>query len=210
MNFLDLRRDFGKFGLDESKLPANPIALFAAWMEEARLDGIPEFNAMVLSTVDADSRPSSRIVLLKEISENAGLVFYTNYLSKKGRDLRRNPNASINFYWRELERQIRVDGFVRKTSREISDKYFRTRPLESQLAAIVSPQSEPINRLADLKKQAEKLFISGEKISLPDYWGGYELVPETMEFWQGGKNRLHHRIEYRLETKQWKKIRLAP
>jgi pyridoxamine 5'-phosphate oxidase len=210
MNFLDLRRDFGKFGLHDKKLPANPIVLFANWMEEAKLAGIAEFNAMVLSSVDADCRPSSRIVLLKEISENGGLVFYTNYLSKKGRDLKRNPNASINFYWRELERQIRVDGFVRKTSREISDKYFRTRPLESQLNAIVSPQSQPINNLSEIKSEANKLFISGKKIGLPDYWGGYELIPENLEFWQGGKNRLHDRIVYEIRNTKWEMKRLAP
>ena len=210
MNFFDLRRDFGKFGMDESKLPALPLELLAGWMEDAKSAGIPEFNAMVLSTVNVDARPSSRIVLLKEISENGGLVFYTNYLSEKGQDLRRNPNASINFYWRELERQIRVDGYVRKTSRETSDQYFRTRPLESQLNAIVSPQSKSINNLSELKEQANNLFISGEKIKLPDYWGGYELIPETLEFWQGGKNRLHDRIKYSHTNGSWKKLRLAP
>lgn len=210
MNYFDLRRDFGKFGLDESKLPAIPIDFFSVWMEEAKKLGIPEFNAMVLSTVDVNSRPSSRIVLLKELSARGGLMFYTNYLSKKGRDLRRNSYVAANFFWREMERQVRIEGEVRKISQENSEKYFRSRPLESQLSAIISPQSEPINKLADLKKKSDDLFISGEKIKIPDYWGGYELIPNLFEFWQGGKNRLHDRIVYELINNSWHRKRLAP
>jgi pyridoxamine 5'-phosphate oxidase len=210
MDYSDLRRDFGKFGLDETRLPLNPIDFLKQWLDEAQLAKIPEFNAMVLSTVGRGMKPSSRIVLLKEITENGGIVFYTNYHSRKGEELLSNPNASINIFWHTLEKQIRIEGKVRKVSREKSEAYFRSRPLESQLNAIVSPQSEVIKDLSKLKAEAEKLFVGGKKISLPPYWGGYELMPETIEFWQGGKNRLHDRIRYQLSASGWSKDRLAP
>jgi pyridoxamine 5'-phosphate oxidase len=210
MDYSDLRRDFGKFGLNENKLLANPIDMLKLWLEEAKLAEIPEFNAMVLSTVGRGLKPSSRIILLKEITENSTIVFYTNYLSQKGEELRSNPNASVNFFWNKLEKQIRIEGKVRKTSREKSETYFRSRPLESQLNAIVSPQSDVIKDLSKIKEKAEKLFVSGEKINLPLNWGGYELVPELVEFWQGGKNRLHDRIRYQLNISVWSIDRLAP
>lgn len=210
MDYSDLRRDFGKFGIDEKKLPANPVGLIKLWLEEAKMAGIPEFNAMVLSTVGRGLKPSSRIVLLKEITENEGIVFYTNYRSRKGEELRANPNASLNIFWNILEKQIRIEGKVSKTSLEKSVTYFRSRPLESQLNAIVSPQSEVIKDLHSLKTRAEELFVSGEKIRMPSYWGGYELIPEMVEFWQGGKNRLHDRIRYRFNGKVWAIDRLAP
>lgn len=210
MDYSDLRRDFGKFGLDETKLPANPIEFLKQWLDEAKQAKIPEFNAMVLSTVGRGMKPSSRIVLLKELTDTGGIVFYTNYHSRKGEELMSNPSASINIFWHTLEKQIRIEGKVRKISREKSETYFRSRPLESQLNAIVSPQSDVIKDLSKLKTEAEKLFVSGEKINLPPYWGGYELVPETLEFWQGGKNRLHDRIRYQLGTSRWIIDRLAP
>jgi pyridoxamine 5'-phosphate oxidase len=210
MDYSDLRRDFGKFGIDISKLPSNPNEFLKLWLEEAKLAEIPEFNAVVLSTVGRGMKPSSRIVLLKEITENGGIIFYTNYLSRKGEELRSNPSASINIFWHTLERQIRLEGVIRKTSREKSETYFRSRPLESQLNAIVSPQSETINDLSILKVKAEKLFVSGKKITLPPYWGGYELQPEMFEFWQGGKNRLHDRIRYQSNNGSWSIDRLAP
>jgi len=210
MDYSDLRRDFGKFGLDVSKLPGMPIDFLALWLEEAKQSDIPEFNAMVLSTVGRDLKPSSRIVLLKEITDEGKIVFYTNYQSRKGEELLFNPNAALNFFWPALEKQIRIEGGVKKTSRDRSEKYFRSRPLESQLSAIVSPQSEVISDLSVLKKASEKLFVSGKKISLPPYWGGYELSPEMFEFWQGGKNRLHDRIRYRIGSQGWTIDRLSP
>lgn len=210
MDFSDLRRDFGKFGLDESELPGHPVEILNEWLESAKDAGIVEFNSMVLSTVDLNGKPSSRVVLLKGIDKNNKLVFYTNYLSRKGREARMNPNVALNFYWRELERQVRIEGVLAKTSPSVSEAYFKTRPLESQLNAIVSPQSEVIDDLQDIKKQADQLFVSGEKISIPQFWGGYCLAPETVEFWQGGKNRLHDRIRFHLHNERWVVDRLAP
>ncbi len=210
MDLSDLRRDFGKFGLNEDKLPLNPIELLRNWLEEAKKSDIKEFNAMVLSTTDPSGNPSSRIVLLKELDNEGNLVFYTNYLSQKGREIRVNPRVAVNFYWRDLEKQVRIAGTVRKTSREVSEAYFRSRPLESQLSAIVSPQSDVIDDLSVLKKKADELFISDKKISMPGFWGGYSVKPHTIEFWQGGKNRLHDRLRYNKNQGQWIRERLAP
>jgi pyridoxamine 5'-phosphate oxidase len=210
MDLSDLRRDFGKFGLDLNKLPGNPADLLERWLTEAEKAGIGEFNAMVLSTVSRESRPSSRIVLLKEVTRNGSLIFYTNYRSRKGKELMMNRFAAVNFFWRELERQIRIEGEIKKTSREISRAYFKSRPLESQLSALISPQSEPIKDLASLRQEAERIFVSGAKIDLPDHWGGYELTPDCFEFWQGGKNRLHDRIRYTRQGLLWHTDRLAP
>ena len=209
MNLSDLRRDFGKFGLDEGKLPDEPIDLLMSWLSEAKNAQILEYNAMVLSTVDHTGKPSSRIVLLKEI-KNDGLIFYSNYLSRKAKEIMLNPNVAVNFFWRELEKQVRIEGKITKTSREDSGDYFKSRPLESQLSAIVSPQSEVISGLGELKKETEELFVSGRKIKLPIFWGGYFITPELFEFWQGGKNRFHDRIRYKLTGGKWEKDRLAP
>lgn len=209
MDLSDLRRDFGKFGMEEDKLPVLPDQLLKEWLAEAEKSGISESNAMVLSTVNLNGKPSSRIVLLKEITDE-GLIFYTNYLSRKGQEIRLNPNVSVNFFWRELEKQVRVEGIISKTSRDVSEKYFRSRPLESQLSAIVSPQSEIIESLSSLKKDADDLFVSGKKIRIPEFWGGYIIRPSSFEFWQGGKNRFHDRIRYRLLKGKWVKERLAP
>jgi pyridoxamine 5'-phosphate oxidase len=210
MDLSDLRRDFGKFGLHEDKLPESPAVLLRTWLEEAHESGIKEFNAMVLSTADSTGRSSSRIVLLKELEDDGSLVFYTNYLSRKGMDIKQNPQVSVNIFWRELEKQIRIEGTAKKTSREKSEAYFKSRPLESQLSAIVSPQSEVIKDLGQLKKDADDLFVSGQKIVLPVYWGGYVVKPDMIEFWQGGKNRLHDRIRYQRSGAVWNRERLAP
>ncbi len=209
MDLSDLRRDFGKFGLDEGKLPDEPIDLLMSWLTEAKNAQILEYNAMVLSSVDHTGKPSSRIVLLKEI-KNDGLIFYSNYLSRKAKEIMLNPNVAVNFFWRELEKQVRIEGKITKTSREDSEDYFKSRPLESQLSAIVSPQSEVISGLGELKKETEELFVSGRKIKLPIFWGGYFITPEVFEFWQGGKNRFHDRIRYKLTRGKWVKDRLAP
>ncbi len=210
MDLSDLRRDFGKFGLQAEKMPDNPFQVLKEWLHAARDAGIGEFNAMVLSTVSREGRPSSRVVLLKEVTDNGKLIFYTNYYSRKGRELMSNRYAALNFFWHELERQVRVEGEVIRTSREVSNAYFKSRPIESQLSAVVSPQSEPIADLGQLREKAEKLFLSGEKIELPGFWGGFALSPDLFEFWQGGKNRLHDRIRYVLNEQDWQRERLAP
>jgi pyridoxamine 5'-phosphate oxidase len=188
----------------------NPIELLKAWLSEAKDSEIPEFNAMVLSTTDLSGKPSSRVVLLKELNEEGNLVFFTNYQSQKGREIRMNPQVAAIFFWRELEKQVRVEGIVSKTDQKVSEAYFRSRPLESQLSAIVSPQSEVIKDLGDLKKKADGLFVSGVKIKMPENWGGYAIKPQSIEFWQGGKNRLHDRIRYSKRPNKWLMERLAP
>ena len=210
MDFSDLRRDFGKFGLHPDKMPENPVDMIKQWITQASEAGIDEFNAMVLSTVSINGKPSSRIVLLKEISDDNHLIFYTNYHSKKAKDIMSNPNAALNIFWREMERQIRIEGMIKKTSRDSSRTYFKSRPVESQLSAIVSPQSESIKDLSEIRKKVDEYFLSGKKISLPENWGGYELMPEMVEFWQGGKNRLHDRIRYSKNGHFWFTDRLAP
>ena len=210
MELSDLRREFGKYSLEEEKLPASPLPMFNYWLEKAKNAGINEFNAMVLSTVGKQGRPSSRIVLLKEVSPSGRLIFYSNYSSKKGRDLDLNPFAALLFFWRTLERQIRIEGFIEKLSKKKSDNYFYSRPPESQISAIVSAQSETIESLADLKNKREKLLKMPANIKRPENWGGYELKPEMFEFWQGGKHRMHDRIRYRLKKGDWKMDRLAP
>lgn len=210
MELSDLRRDFGKNRLDEKNSPKLPVSLFNSWIEEAKNKGIQEFNAMVLSTVGNEAKPSSRIVLLKEITASGALVFYTNYKSKKGIEIIKNPFAALHFFWPELERQIRIEGKIEKTNSEKSDDYFNSRPVESRASAMVSPQSEKIGSLNNLKKQCQYLVENLHEIKRPEYWGGYELTPVLFEFWQGGKYRLHDRIRYNLAGDQWIKDRLAP
>jgi len=210
MELSDLRRDFGKNSLDEQEMPTRPVVQLKAWLVEAKNSSLSEFNAMVLSTAGADGKPSSRIVLLKEITERGGLVFYSNYRSKKGEDLQENPFAACHFFWPPLERQIRIEGKVVKMNTAKSDAYFYSRPVESRVSAIVSPQSEKIESLAELGEKADKLLKNPDAIKRPEHWGAYELLPELFEFWQGGKHRLHDRIRYRQEKGDWKKERLAP
>jgi len=210
VNLSDLKRNFGKSSLDINSMPANPFELLGLWISEADGMGITEPHAMVLSTADETGRPSSRVVLLKEITADDRLVFFTNYESRKGKELAENPYAALNFFWREAERQVRIEGIVSKTSKKVSEQYFSSRPRESNASAIVSPQSRVIRGLQELKKKAEELLSDDEKIALPDFWGGYELKPEMIEFWQGGKDRLHDRILYLTGKDGWEKVRLAP
>ncbi len=210
MKLSDLRRDFGKHDLQEAKLPASPIVLFHSWLEKARVSGVPEFNAMILSTVGQQGNPSSRVVLLKEVNNLGALLFYTNYLSQKGNDLKNNTFAAAHFFWASLEQQIRIEGQVAKIEEKKSDDYFASRPRESQVSAIVSPQSEQINSLEELERKRNDLLKSTVKLNRPEYWGGYELKPQLFEFWQGGTNRMHHRILYQLDGSKWKMSRLAP
>lgn len=210
MELSDLRRDFGNFSVGEQSLPENPVDLFNLWLNEAFEKKILEFNAMVLSTVGNGNRPSSRVVLLKEVSTDGKLIFYTNYESRKGSEIKFNPQVSLNFFWKELEKQIRIEGLVKKVSREKSDGYFNSRPVESRISAAISPQSQVIENLDDLRKKSAELIGNSDALQLPDEWGGYEVTPDYFEFWQGGRHRLHHRIRYQNKGANWVIDRLAP
>lgn len=207
----DLRKDYACGSLDETSVDADPIRQFEAWFKQALDARLPEPNTMALATVDARGYPSVRIVLIKAVDER-GFVFFTNYESRKGQDLTANPHASLLFYWIELERQVRIEGTVVKTSAEESDAYFNSRPLGSRIGAWASDQSRPLERRA-LLEMREKSFSErfGENPPRPPHWGGYRLVPETIEFWQGRPSRLHDRILYtRQGTGAWRTSRLSP
>ncbi|MEY2792235.1 MAG: Pyridoxal 5-phosphate synthase [Bacteroidota bacterium] len=210
MNLAELRENYQKGELLESMVDPNPLEQFKVWFKQAQDTKVPEPNAMYLSTAGLDGRISGRIVLLKSVGD--GFSFYTNYLSHKGEDLLIHPKASLTFFWVELERQIRIEGEVKKLSKEESQAYFTVRPRASQLGAWVSKQSSRIdsrNYLENRYKELEAEFENKE-IPMPDYWGGYELIPTYFEFWQGRPSRLHDRIIYELEGKSWRIGRLAP
>ena len=210
MDLSDLRRDFGKDSKREIIWPENPFLLFKRWLQEAIDANISEANAMVLSTAASNGKPSSRIVLLKEFSEADGLIFYTNYSSRKGKELTENPFASVHFFWREKERQLLIEGKIKKVSDEKSAAYFSSRPRVSQASAAVSPQSEAIDSLEVIRKAQSELLANPEAIQCPKNWGGYCLVPHSFSFWQGGKSRLHQRAAYSHEDSKWIKRQLAP
>lgn len=206
----NLRKSYEQGHLSEDETTSAPLALFERWFVEAEKAGIPEPNAMTLATVGVDGRPSTRVVLVKEVDER-GLVWYTNYESRKGRDLQNNPYAALQFHWVELERVVRIEGTVGKVSSEESDAYFAERPLDSRLGAWASPQSHVIASRAVLVAAAARAAATyGLKPPRPKHWGGYRLIPETWEFWQGRKSRLHDRIRYRLDDGVWVRERLAP
>ncbi|HEY3339239.1 MAG TPA: pyridoxamine 5'-phosphate oxidase [Propionicimonas sp.] len=210
MNLSDLRKSYERGTLDETEAGAVPTALFQRWLAEAVAAKVPEPNAMTVATVGPDGRPSTRIVLIKYADER-GLVFFTNYESRKGRELDAHPQAALQFHWTELERVVRVEGRVEKTSPEESDAYFVTRPLDSRIGAWASPQSEVISSRAVLLANAAKASARfGLHPPRPDNWGGYRLVPDAWEFWQGRKSRLHDRVRFRLDAGTWVKERLAP
>ncbi len=205
-----LRREYTAHGLRRADLDPDPIRQFGLWFTAAVEAGISEVNAMTLATVSRENRPTARVVLLKGYNQT-GFVFYTNYGSEKGRHLERNSQAALVLLWKELERQIRIEGVAEKISREESTRYFHSRPRGSQLGAIVSPQSEVIDsrevleaKLAEIEKR-----YAGE-IPLPPNWGGFIVHPERMEFWQGRPNRLHDRFRYTREGGSWRLDRLAP
>jgi pyridoxamine 5'-phosphate oxidase len=207
----DLRTDYGQASLDESGVADDPIQQFTRWFEEAVKAEVNEPNAMGVSTVDADGRPTSRIVLVKQFDAR-GFTWYTNYNSQKGHQLASKPFACLLFFWSELERQVRIEGRVERTSSEESDKYFNSRPLKSRLAAIASAQSEPIANRAALEHNFDDAARQyGESPSRPQHWGGFRLVPERIEFWQGRRSRFHDRIVYvRQEDGSWARQRLQP
>ncbi|MDP2723046.1 MAG: pyridoxamine 5'-phosphate oxidase [Bacteroidales bacterium] len=209
MELADLRRDFGKYAFDLQQTPENPGELFSLWLKNAAELAISELNAMVLSTVSMENKPSSRVVLLKAFKEGQ-FVFYTHYESRKGTELELNPQACLLFFWKELERQVRIEGKVDKIPYEQSNRYFKSRPRESQLNAVSSPQSKPISGIEEIDEIKNKLLSSGQPIECPPFWGGYALTPEYYEFWQGGPDRLHRRLSYFLKNGLWTKQMLAP
>jgi pyridoxamine 5'-phosphate oxidase len=207
----DLRKDYGQASLDESDVADDPIAQFARWFEEALKAEVNEPNAMSVATVGDDGRPTSRIVLVKQFDAR-GFTWYTNYASQKGKQLESKPFAALLFFWSELERQVRIEGRVERTSAGESDKYFNSRPLKSRLSAIASEQSEPIANRAALEQHYEEVARQyGEAPPRPQHWGGFRLVPERIEFWQGRRSRFHDRIVYtRQEDGLWTRQRLQP
>ena len=206
----DIRKDYTLKSLSEEDVKHNPFEQFAIWWAEAIASNIDEVNAMTLATVSKTLKPTARIVLLKDY-DTAGFTFFTNYNSQKGEDLLQNPNATICFFWKELQRQIRIEGIVEKVSNEINDEYFNSRPEGSKLGAWASPQSKTIeSRNVLIENEARFKEQFGSQIQRPPHWGGYKLMPNYFEFWQGRSNRLHDRICYQLEDNNWKIERLAP
>jgi pyridoxamine 5'-phosphate oxidase len=205
-----LRGNYSKKKLDEEAVKNDPFEQFSLWLEEAINSGITEPNAMILSTSGKTNKPNARVVLLKEIS-NEGFVFFTNYGSDKSKELKDNPSASVLFFWRELGRQIRIAGKVKKISKKQSEDYFKTRPYESKIAAWISKQSSVIpDRDFLVKRFNEYKEKFKNDVPLPPEWGGYALHPQYFEFWQGRLNRLHDRIVYKKQKNEWKILRLAP
>lgn len=205
-----LRKSYERAELDESASADDPLQQFSRWLHEAMDARIPEPNAMTVATVGPDGRPSTRIVLIKGFDER-GIVWYTNYGSRKGRELAAHPFAALQFHWVELERVVRIEGTVTRTSDEESDAYFHSRPLDSRLGAWASPQSEVISSRAVLVANAAKAAAQhGLKPPRPPHWGGFRLSPDRWEFWQGRKSRLHDRLRYRLDGGRWLRERLAP
>jgi pyridoxamine 5'-phosphate oxidase len=197
---------------DEQTVDRDPLPLFKRWLDEARAAGIHLAEAMTLATATPDGRPSARLVLLKQADEQ-GFVFYTNYNSVKARELDSNPQAALVFYWPQLERQVRVEGTVERTSAAESDAYFKTRPRESQIGAVASPQSEVIPSREALQQKADEIekVYEGREVERPEHWGGYRLHPRRIEFWKGRPGRLHDRISYEREADgSWTIKRLAP
>lgn len=207
----DLRQDYRLHGLHEEEVDPDPFKQFAIWFEQARkAEGI-EPNAMTVATASAEGVPSARIVLLKGFDEQ-GFVFYTNYESAKGNELAANPRAALLFYWPHVERQVRISGSVTMISREESERYFHSRPLGSQIGAAASHQSEILTDRAALEAEFARLErkYAGSNVPLPDFWGGYRVAPEWIEFWQGRPSRLHDRLRYIREGGDWRVVRLSP
>ena len=207
-----LREDYRAKTLEITDVHANPIQQFNEWFQEALDSQIKEANAMTIATVDAQGKPAARIVLLKGFDEN-GFIFYTNYDSRKGQELAANPNIAVVFLWKDLERQIRIEGIAEKVAPAVSLNYFQSRPKGSQIGAWASPQSQVIpdrsvleQNVLDLKEK----YKNADNLPIPSHWGGYQIKPTLIEFWQGRSSRLHDRLCYTLEGKTWKIERLAP
>lgn len=211
MSIADIRTDYRREALSESDVDADPMAQFHRWFEEAITAEVNEPNAMSLATATPDAYPSVRVVLLKA-ADARGFVFYTDYRSRKGQELADNPHAALCFFWPELERQVRIAGAVQRVSRAESDEYFQSRPLPSRIGAWTSRQSEPLESREVLESELatnEARFGEGP-VPLPDHWGGFRVVPEEIEFWQGRPSRLHDRIQFRKQAGVWQRRRLSP
>ena len=206
-----LRENYTRGGIEDSNLPGDPVVMLRRWVDEAISCEADEPNAMSLATVSPDGKPNVRVVLLKGIEESA-IHFYTNYGSQKGKELSLNPHAAVAFWWPELERQVRIRGPVEKLGREESDMYFQTRPRESQIGAWVSEQSSAIESREALKQKVEDVSarFEGKEVPIPEFWGGYSIGIEEIEFWQGRPGRLHDRILYEIKDGDWGKKRLQP
>lgn len=211
MSIAHLRKDYQLASLSENDVSDNPLTQFATWFEQAMKAEVPELNAMSLSTVNGEGKPSSRIVLIKEFDQR-GFSWFTNYDSRKGQELEQNPHAALLFFWSALERQVRIEGRIEKISVQENDTYFHSRPLGSRQSALASAQSQVIASREALEQQlAEVVNQYGETPPRPEHWGGYRLVPNLVEFWQGRSSRLHDRIVYhRLEDGSWEIQRLQP
>ncbi len=210
MNIADLRKSYEKAELSEDASHADPLKQFEQWFSEALKSELPEPNAMTVATVGSDLRPSTRVVLIKGYDAR-GIVWYTNYSSRKGQELAGNPWAALQFHWVELERVVRIEGRVEKVSEADSDAYFQSRPLDSRIGAWASPQSQVISGrgvlVANAAKYGAQFLLNPPR---PPHWGGYRLTPDRWEFWQGRKSRLHDRLVYRIEQGTWTRERLAP
>lgn len=207
-----MRRQYAEEGLAEQELAPDPVAQFVRWFEQAEQAGLVEPNAMVVSTADAEGRPSARTVLLKGVDER-GFVFFTNYGSRKGTELAANPNAALLFPWHQIDRQVIVTGGVERTGRDETAAYFRTRPHGSQLGAWASEQSSPVASREVLEQRFAELasrYPEGEGVPVPPFWGGYRVIPRSVEFWQGRPNRLHDRLRYTAGPDGWTVERLCP
>ncbi|MBA4197214.1 MAG: pyridoxamine 5'-phosphate oxidase [Chitinophaga sp.] len=206
----DIRKDYSLQTLTEADVASNPFTQFTKWWNEAIESKIEEVNAFTLATISKENKPSARIVLLKGYNEN-GFVFFTNYNSNKGNNLAVNPNAAMLFFWKELERQVRIEGTAEKISEKESEEYFHSRPIGSQIGAWASPQSKVIaNRSILEANETQYKQQFGENVPKPPHWGGYIIKPVLFEFWQGRSSRLHDRIQYTSENNNWKIERLAP
>jgi pyridoxamine 5'-phosphate oxidase len=206
-----MRREYAREALAEADVDADPVVQFGRWFEQAEDAGLLEPTAMTLATATPDGRPSARMVLLRGFDDR-GFCFFTNYESRKGAELTANPRAALVFWWGELERQVRIEGRVEPTSREESEAYFYSRPLGSQLSAAASPQSQVIDGRAVLEERVARLATGHQdgEVPLPGFWGGFRVVHEVVEFWQGRPNRLHDRLRYSRAGGRWTIERLAP
>ncbi|HLP15223.1 MAG TPA: pyridoxamine 5'-phosphate oxidase [Bacteroidota bacterium] len=213
ISLADLRTEYMFAGLHERDAAKDPIDQFERWFHEAHNADLPEVNAMTLATASKDGIPNARIVLLKGVDTDGGFLFFTNYDSTKGRELVENPNAALVFFWPQFERQVRIAGAVQKVTRRDSEEYFHTRPVSSQVGAWASQQSRVVSDREMIENEYRRLAhdFKGQLVPLPPYWGGFRLMPKTIEFWQGRPKRLHDRLRYvRLPNNAWRIERLAP